>query len=173
MVATVDFAQLSLQDALDLAILVEDEAQERYLEFADQMEEHHTPEAARFFAIMARNEQKHGEELRTRRHALFGVLPPRVQRSQLWDVEAPDYDKARAFMSARQAMQVALASEKKAYEFFVRALPHIGDVEVRTLFEELRDEEVTHQSLVREAMRALPPERPDDPGDYEDPPVAH
>jgi rubrerythrin len=173
MVATVDFAHLSLQDALDLAILVEEEAQERYLEFADQMEEHHTPEAARFFAIMARNEQKHGEDLRTRRRALFGVLPPRVKRSQLWDVEAPDYDKARAFMPARQAMQVALASEKKAYEFFVRALPHIADAEVRMLFEELRDEEVTHQSLVREAMHALPPERPDDPGDYEDPPVAH
>ena len=27
----------------------------------------------------------------------------------LWDVEAPDYDQPRAFMSARQAMEVALA----------------------------------------------------------------
>ncbi len=43
MAATVDFASLSLQDALDLAILVEEEAQERYLEFVDQMEQHHTP----------------------------------------------------------------------------------------------------------------------------------
>jgi len=157
MVATIDFAHLSLQDALDLAILVEEEAQERYLEFADQMEGHHTPEAARFFAIMARNEQRHGEDLRARRRALFGVLPPRVQRSQLWDVEAPDYDKARAFMPARQAMQVALASEKKAYEFFVRALPHIGDAEVRMLFEELRDEEAQHQKYVKTRLEKLPP----------------
>jgi erythrin-vacuolar iron transport family protein len=169
---TIDFAQLSLQDALDLAILIEDEAEDRYLEFVDQMEQHHTPEAARFFALMARNEQKHGTELRSKRRSFFGEAPGQVTRSQLWDVEAPDYDQPRASMSARQAMEVALASEQKAYEFFARALPHIADAEVRTLFEELRDEEVTHQSLVREAMRALPAERPVDPADYEDPPVA-
>ena len=122
---------------------------------------------------MAKNEQKHGEELRVRRRALFGETPPRVKRSMLWDVEAPDYDQPRALMSARQAMEVALVSEAKAHEFFVGALPHVADAEVRTLFEELRDEEVVHQTLVREAMRALPADDDADPGDYEDPPVAH
>jgi rubrerythrin len=172
MAATVDFARLSLQDALDLAILIEDEAQERYLEFVDQMEKHHTPEAARFFAVMAKNEEKHGQALRSRRRVLFGDRPARVGRSQLWDVEAPDYDQPRAFMSARQAMEVALASETKAHEFFASALPHVADAEVKALFEELREEEVQHQSLVRDAMAALPPETPVDPADYEDPPVA-
>jgi len=33
----IDFASLSLKDALDLAVLVEEEARERYEEFADQM----------------------------------------------------------------------------------------------------------------------------------------
>lgn len=172
MAATIDFPTLSLQDALDLAILVEEEAQERYLEFVDQMEQHHTKEAAGFFASMARNEQKHGEELRARRRALFGDAPARVRRSMLWDVEAPDYDQPRAFMSARQAMQVALASETKAHEFFVNALPHVSDPDVKALFQELRDEEVLHQSLVREAMRALPEGEDPDAADYEDEPVA-
>jgi rubrerythrin len=173
MAATIDFASLSLQDAIDLAILVEEEAQERYLEFVDQMEQHHTEDAAKFFATMARNEQKHGEELRARRHRLFGDAPLRVKRSMLWDVEAPDYDQPRALMSARQAMQVALVSETKAYEFFVQALPHLGDPEVKRLFQELRDEELLHQSLVREAMRNLPESAEPDPADYEDEPVAH
>jgi rubrerythrin len=172
MAETVDFASLSLQDALDLAILVEEEAQERYLEFVDQMETHHTEEAAKFFAAMARNEQKHGDALRARRRSLFGDAPGRMKRSMLWDVEAPDYDQSRAFMSARQAMQVALASETKAHEFFVQAIPHLADPEVRTLFQELRDEEVLHQSLVREAMGSLPEEEEPDAGDYEDEPVA-
>jgi len=170
--AAVDFASLSLQDALDLAVLIEEEAQERYLEFVDQMEQHHTPEAARFFATMAKNEEKHGEELRARRRSLFGDAPRRVTRAMLWDVEAPDYDQPRAFMSARQAMAVALASETKAHEFFVSALPHVADPEVRALFQELRDEELLHQSLVREAMRALPPGKDAESGDYEDEPVA-
>jgi rubrerythrin len=169
---SIDFASLSLQDALDLAILVEEEAQERYLEFVDQMETHHTPEAARFFASMAQNERRHGEELRARRRALFGDAPSRMKRSMLWDVEAPDYDQPRAFMSARQAMRVALASETKAHEFFVHALPHVSEPGVRRLFQELRDEEVLHQALVREAIRSLPDRKDPDAGDYEDEPVA-
>jgi rubrerythrin len=173
MAETIDFAALSLQDALDLAILVEEEARERYLEFVDQMEQHHTPEAARFFAVMAQNEHKHGDELRARRRSLFGDGPRRVKRSMLWDVEAPDYDQSRAFMSARQAMEVALRSEVKAHEFFVHAIPHLADPEVKRLFQELRDEEVLHQSLVREAMRSLPGGEEPDAADYEDEPVAH
>jgi len=172
MAETIDFASLSLQDALDLAILVEEEAEERYLEFVDQMEKHHTPEAAKFFATMARNEQKHGEELRARRRSLFGDAPRRMKRAMLWDVEAPDYDQSRAFMSARQAMEVALLSEQKAHGFFVQVIPHLVDPEVKRLFQELRDEEVLHQSLVREAMRSLPEGEDPDAGDYEDEPVA-
>jgi rubrerythrin len=170
---TLDFATLTLQDALDLAILVEEEAQERYLEFVDQMEVHHTPEAARFFRTMAGAEEKHGEALKARRQTLFADAPTRVRRSMLWDVEAPDYDAPRAFMSARQAMEVALAAETKAHAFFEKALPHLRDPEVRRLFEELRDEEVVHQRLVREAMQKLPSGPEPDPEDYADEPVAH
>ena len=172
MAGPIDFASLTLQDALDLAILVEEEAQERYLEFVDQMEQHHTPEAAAFFRSMARNEARHGDELRARRKELFADTPRRVQRSMLWDVEAPDYDEPRAFMSARQAMEVALRSEVKAHAFFVQALPHIADPQVRTLFAELRDEEVLHQTLVQEALKSLPPRPEPDPDDYSDEPVA-
>jgi rubrerythrin len=171
MAETIDFASLSLQDALDLAILVEEEAQERYLEFVDQMELHHTPEAAEFFRTMAGNEAKHGEELRARRESLFADAPRRVTREMLWDVEAPDYSEPEAFMSARQAMGVALRAETKAHEFFVKALHHVSDPDVRRLFEELRDEEVVHQNLVREALRQLPRGPEPDPEDYVDEPV--
>jgi erythrin-vacuolar iron transport family protein len=172
MAQTLDFATLTLQDALDLAILVEEEAQERYLEFVDQMEIHHTPEAARFFRTMAGAEEKHGEALKARRQALFADAPSRVRRSMLWDAEAPDYDGPRAFMSARRAMEVALAAEKKAHAFFDGALPHLADPDVRRLFEELRDEEVLHQTWVREAMQKVPPGPEADPEDYADEPVA-
>ena len=47
----IDFANLSLMDALDLAIFIEEEAKERYTEFYDQIVVHHTPEAAAFFSI--------------------------------------------------------------------------------------------------------------------------
>jgi len=169
---SVDFDALSLQDALDLAVLVEEEAQERYVDFADQMEKHATPEAAAFFRAMAGNEEKHGAQLRTRRSRLFADAPRRVSRSMLWDVEAPEYDEPRAFMTAREAMEVALRAETKALQFFVDAIPHVADPEVRRLFEELRDEEVLHQSLVREALRQLPGGTEPDPEGFVDEPVA-
>ena len=135
----IDFAKLSLKDALDLAILIEDEAQERYEDFASQMEQHRTPEAARFFRYMVENEAKHGRELSSRRLQLFGDAPRSVTPSMIFDIEAPDFDAARAFMTPRMAMEAALASEVKAHAFFVSALPALQDLEVRALFEELRD----------------------------------
>jgi len=154
----IDFAKLSLMDALDLAILVEDEAQERYEEFAAQMDLHRTPDAAKFFRYMVENESKHGRELLARRVQKFGDAPRVVTRAMIFDIEAPDYDAARAFMTPRKAMEAAMACEVKAHNFFVAALPALKDVEVRALFEELRGEELEHQKLVQIELAKLPPD---------------
>ena len=169
----IDFTKLSLRDALDLAILVEEEAQERYEEFADQMIKHHTPDAARFFRFMADNEAKHGMELALPRVQLFGRGEHTVSRAMLFDVEAPEYDEARAFMTPRMAMQAALRAESKAHAFFVAALPQVHDAKVRALFEELRDEEVVHQDLVQKELDKLPPDDEIAPDAFADEPTAH
>lgn len=170
----IDFTTLSTQDALDLAILVEEEAEERYHELAHQMTLHHTPEASRFFTFMAGNEARHRDELAVRRAADYGDAPRRVTRAMLWDVEAPDYDEARAFMSARRALETALRCEEKAHAFFVDALGRVRDPAVRALFEELRDEEVHHQELVGRELAKLPPDLDADvdPEDFTDEPTS-
>lgn len=168
----IDFATLSLMDALDLAILIEEEAEERYLDLAAQMEQHRTPDAARFFRFMASNEAKHGLELSARRAERFSDAPRVVSRSMIFDIEAPDYDTARAFMSPRKAMEAALASEVKAYDFFVAALPALKDADVRSLFEELRNEEVEHQELVTLELGKLPPDSGLSDEDFVDEPSA-
>ncbi len=169
---TIEFSELSLQDAFDLAILIEDEAAERYEELADQMEKHHTAEAAKFFRQMVGYEKKHRDDLAKRRSELFASAKSRVDSSMLWEIEAPEYDKVRAFMTARQALLVALESEQKAHAFFVDAMPHLGDAQARALFEELRDEEIVHQKMVEKELSALPPESLLDAGDFADEPVA-
>ncbi len=171
MISDIDFSQLSLKNALDLAILVEDEAEERYTEFADQMDAHRTSETARFFRFMAVNEAKHGKELTERRQALFGDAECEVDRSMLWDVEAPEFEEARAFMTVRQALDVAMDAEVKAYEFFDRALPEVKDEKVKELFAELRQEEIEHQDLVRAEMAKLPEGEEFDAKDFVDEPA--
>ena len=168
----IDFASLSIRDALDLAILVEDEAEERYRELAENRELHHTNDAARFFKFMMSCEAKHGDELRAKRKELFGDEPSTVDRSMLWDVEAPAFETARSFVTLQDALDVALAAETKAYEFFDGALPEVEDPEVRELFTELRQEEVEHMQMVREQMTKLPQGDGFDPSDYADEPVA-
>ncbi len=121
--------------------------------------------------LMAGNEEKHRAELAARRSERFGDQPSAVTRAMIFDVEAPDYDEARAFMTERAALRAALRSEEKAHAFFVAALPQLQDAAVRTLFEELRDEEIEHQELVQREIEKAPPD-PDLPGDDSDEPVA-
>ncbi len=172
MTKNVDFSSLTLMDALDLAVLIEDEARERYEEFAEQMEVHHTADAAVFFRFMIKNEAKHGEQLARRRKELFGDAPSRMSRAQLWEVEAPEYDKVRAFMTPRQALAVALEAEHKAQGFFEAALPDVKDPQVKDLFAELEGDEKDHIALVERELAKLPPSGDVDADDFVDEPVA-
>ncbi|MCJ7756462.1 MAG: hypothetical protein MUP13_18020, partial [Thermoanaerobaculales bacterium] len=104
----IDFNALSLRDTLDLAISVEEEAKERYDDFAEQMDAHRTPEAAKFFRFMAANEIKHAQKLSAKRANLFGDEPNTADTSALYDIEAPEFDAARAFMSMQAALDVAM-----------------------------------------------------------------
>lgn len=152
-----DFAKLDLKDALDLAVLIEVEACDRYRMFATQLGHRRAGDAASVFGGMARNEAKHAKQLATRRQALFGDAPMRVARDDLFDVEAPDQGSPRSNMSTLQAFEVALAAERKAHGFYEQALAYVKNPEIRALFVELRDEEQEHVRMVREAIAALPP----------------
>lgn len=168
----IDFGQLSLRDTLDLAIAIEEEAKERYDDFAGQMDAHRTPETAKFFRFMAANEIKHAEKLAAQRNDLFGDEPSSADTSILYDIEAPEFDAARAFMSVRAALDVAMESEVKAYEFYDDALGKITDAEVRELFLQLRDEEARHQELIKQTMAKVPENDDFDPDDFVDEPAA-
>ena len=154
-------------DGLDLAILIEKEAEERYREFSKMIGSRYEGDAGSFFEMMAENEAKHGSQLSERRKQLFGVKPSRVSAEQIEDVEAPEYDKPRAFMSPRHALDVAMACEIKAEKFFEMALSHMTDAKVAAIFRELRDEEIEHQRLLREQMERTDPTTAADRGEDE------
>ena len=156
MATRLDLSKLNLMDALDLAILIEMEAYERYKMFASQLGHTGGYDAGSFFASMAENEAKHGSELAERRKALFGDGPAKLTLDDLYDVEAPEMGAARRGMSTLQAFEIGLAAEKKAYDFYDAALPGITDPEVIKLFTELRDEETEHVEMLKEAMAKLP-----------------
>lgn len=167
MALEIDFARLSLRDALDLAILMEVEARERYEEFSRLAGGRSEGDASDVFRMMAQNEEKHRLQLADRRAKLFANAPASITLDQIDDLEAPDRGAPRVFMSARQALEVALGAEEKARDFFDGALRHVTDPEVRTLFQELRGEEEQHGAFVRARMARLPtgPDLEDDEAD--------
>lgn len=153
---SLDFARMDLRDALDLAILMEEEARQRYQEFSKIVGGRYPGDAADVFKLMASYEEKHGAQLTARRRSLFPDAPSRVTLDMLDDVEAPDRGQPRVFMSARDAMEVALRSEEKAYDFFDEALKSVKDPSVRELFMELRAEEADHKKLLQGRIKGLP-----------------
>ena len=155
MASQFDISTLSLQDVLDMAVLIEKEAEERYLVLAKQVGKRYPGDAADFFTMMAQNEQMHGLELMGRRRALFGDAPVHARVAALASgVDAPEFEQVARNMSPRQALEVALESEIKAYEFYdqlLNANQSLSDAlhpEVRELIMELRDEEAEHQRML-------------------------
>ena len=153
----IDVRTLTLKDALDLAISIEEEAKARYDEFANITGGRYAGDAADMFRQMAGYEAKHGSSLEARRRELFGDAPRRITAADIDDVEAPDRGAPRTFMSARQALEVSLAAEEKAHDFYADALREVKDADVRALVQELMEEEKRHAMLVRGRLEKLPP----------------
>jgi erythrin-vacuolar iron transport family protein len=169
-----DYSRLSLMDALDLATLIEVEAQKRYAQFSEQLGTRDTDDAGAVFASMAVNEAKHGEQLAERRLALFGEKRPNVKIDDIFDVEAPDFGAPHTNMAPLDAYQVALYSEKKAFAFYDQALRYVKQPDVKSLFEELREEEAEHVRMLEEIIAKLPPSAAldlEDEDTYPDKPV--
>jgi rubrerythrin len=152
----------------DLAIPIEEEAEERHEELADRWRST-TKEAASFFHRMSSEMSDGAARERWQRPSRHGD----GSRAMLWDVKAPGYEQVHAFMTLGEAMQTALGAEAKAEAFFEAALHEIRDDEARALFEGLREEETRFHAQVERDLAELPPEREASPEDFADEPVAH
>jgi erythrin-vacuolar iron transport family protein len=152
----IDFGKLDARDVLDIAVFVEREAHERYEELAAEMDRTGSVQAGEFFRAMAVREARHGDRLAQRRMALFGDAPRRFEDRVVWDIEAPDYGTVFPAMGLRKALEVALASEIKAHDYYAAAaLEHFTEAGVGDLLEDLRRAELEHRRLVEGELAKL------------------
>ncbi len=146
-----DFSKLDAMDILDLAGFIEREAAENYGQLASWAESN-SPGAARFFERMARLETQHDSQIEQRRRELFGDRPSRYVDSAPWEVEVPDYDKVGASFTLEQAFALALAAEERAEAYFRQAMEYISDPQAVHILEDLAEEELEHQRLLKNEM---------------------
>ena len=153
--SVIDFAELDLRGALDFAILIEEDAQLRYERLARVLGDD-AGGAGDIFRMMIGTEARHRRDLVARRSALFGAAPARIEISVMDEgVEGPDVDDDELPRSAREALAMSAAAERRAYEFYEAALPSLRDPAAHAFFEGLMVEELEHEAVLLKELAEL------------------
>jgi len=162
-----------LNDLLAIAYQIEIDAVDRYTLLADQMETHNNPELTKIFRDLARAEGIHGEEIR-RLSGDFDVVAharkiARVRRGE--SPEEADLSSAHYLMTPWHALQLSLAGEQRALDYFTSIVAAAKDEKVKKMAEELVEEEAEHVNLVNRLLLRYP-KPPANWADDLDPPVS-
>jgi rubrerythrin len=147
----------SLADLFALAYQIEAEAVERYGLLAEQMETHNNPELVKVFRDLAREEGIHAEEIRRLAGDIDAVAHAR--RVGHWKGDSPeqaDLSEAHYLMTPWHALQMALAGEKRALEFFKHVVETAQDAKIKHMASEFVEEEAEHVNLVHRLLRRYP-----------------
>jgi rubrerythrin len=149
---------LDVRAALDLAIMIEEDAALRY-EALCALVGDDLGGAGAIFRELAANEQRHCGDLELMRDALRAGGEPRIEVSVLDapQAEHPEADDDAPPRTARDALEIALAAERRAEAFYRDALPRLADRGARALFEDLAQEEAEHVALLERRLEALAP----------------
>jgi rubrerythrin len=152
-----DFVLLSAQEALHVAIFIEERNAGIYHQFAEMFAEFHEPESleiASTFWDMANEERQHGTLLQKRYFDRYGTRPCAVTEEDIRDfIEVPRLEngeiftisKIRVGRSPRQmALEIALAAEQSAVRYYARLAEITEDAELRELYRELTEFETSH-----------------------------
>jgi rubrerythrin len=164
-------AVASRVDLFAAAYRIETDAVERYSLLADQMETHNNVELMHVFRDLARAEGLHAEEIR--KLAGEESLAERAGRIS-WPGESPeevDLGAAHYLMTPWHALQLSLAGEKRALDFFMTVMDQTNDPVIKEIAAEFVEEEVEHVNLVYRLLRKYP-KPPESSLTDTDPPVS-
>jgi len=140
------------------AYALEQEASERYSEFADAMETHNNREVAELFRKLARIENRHAEQVL---EEMGWASPPAAPHGGYkWEgFEAPESGEVTELhylMQPYHALQIALHNEKRARVFFEGLVKQARNAKVRKAAEEMAGEEAEHVQLIEDWLKRTP-----------------
>jgi len=149
--------EMSLEELLLHALVIELEAVQRYEQLAKMMERIGNAKVAKIFAKMSNIEADHAETIRE--HIRGRNLPILTPSQFCWrGLESPENaDSGRLFhlMTPSQALSLALDSEKRAYEFFTDVVDDSTDERVREMAAEFAVEEEQHVAWVEQWLATV------------------
>jgi rubrerythrin len=147
-----------LADLFSVAYRIESDAVQRYTLLAEQMEIHNNPELVGVFRDLARAEGLHAGEIQ--RLAADSDMVQRAENLGTWpsgeSPEEVDLAGAHYLMTPWHALQLSLAGEKRALDFFTSVVEAAKDQKVKEMAAEFVEEETEHVNLVRRLLRKYP-----------------
>ena len=148
---------MSIEELLLHALVMEREAVQRYETLAKMMELVGNTKVARIFAKMSEIEAKHvaGIEERIADHDLPILTPSEYRWRGQESPENADSGRVYHLMSPHQAMSLALDCEEHAFRFFDDVVDDSIDEGVREMAAEFAAEERQHVAWVREWLADL------------------
>jgi rubrerythrin len=160
------FASLNPQEALRIAIFIEERNADIYHRFAEMFTEFHDVESleiASVFWDMAVEEKRHSSILQVRYQESYGNASCALTEEGLREmIEVPKLESGDVFAvvesdetSPRErALRVALEAEKSAHEFYSKLVKQTVDEALRRLYTELSIMEDGHVDHLRNMMAA-------------------
>jgi rubrerythrin len=158
------FASLNPQEALHVAIFIEERNAEIYQRFAEMFTEFRDAESreiASVFWDMSVEEKRHSTVLQGRYQELFGSSSCAVTEEDLREmIEVPKLESGDVFEAAEvakttpreRAIQVALQAEKTAHDFYAELVKQTADEALRRLYLELSAMEDGHVTYLQSML---------------------
>jgi len=160
-----EFATLTPQEALHVAIFIEERNAQLYRDFSElftQLSDGDSREIATVFQEMAEEERDHGAELQERYEERYGTMPCAVTDEEVREIiEMPNLDSGQLFAiskanlglaSRHKALEIALAAERTAMRFYNRLAQITPDDELRPTYAELAHFEHGHFNFIEGKM---------------------
>jgi len=165
----VSFASLDPQEALHVAIFIEERNAEIYHRFAEMFSEfrdNDSLEIAGVFWEMASAEREHSSRLQQKYTEQYGNASCALTEEDLVDfIEVPRLERGDVFgetfagkkLAPRErALQVALTAERDAQNFYSNLLKTTQDNTLRTLYQQLAEMEDDHVAFLEGRLASSP-----------------
>ena len=160
------FASLNAQEALHVAIFIEERNAGIYRRFAEMFTEFRDPdslEIASVFGDMAVEERRHSGVLEEKYQERYGNASCALTEEDLEDmIEVPRLDDGDVFQdptaakdsTRERALKVALAAEQSAQNYYSRLAEQTKDTHLRLLYNELATMEDGHVAYLENVLAA-------------------
>jgi len=160
-----NFASLAAQEALHVAVFIEERNATIYREFSEMFAEFRDPESleiAAAFWEMSNEERGHGTTLQKRYFERYGTRPCAMTEEDISDfIEVPRLENGEIFTITKlkvgrspreRAFEIALAAEESAVRFYRRLAESTRDQELHALYEEFVAFEENHSGWLEQKV---------------------